>query len=533
MRLSFGLGCALALGACGRGDHGGAEGGGPARPALAASEPAVASIGPAPERRRPAPPPAVALDGTPGLHAASVPAPGRPRVYARAQRVWVHERPSSRSPRLGYLRAGASSPTGDAAGGRDGCRDGWYSVEPEGWVCVGSGGATLDPEDPIVVATRESPPDPLRKLPYVYGTVRRPGPVYAAVPTASDLEAAEPDLDERMKTWLAADGEVGAGFAQHVWLGGPGEPPDPARTWEERRSDVLPAWLAAGSVVPGFGKSREGASLGRMKPKVGYSFLRTFLHEGRRYGLSAALEVVPTDRLRPIQGSDFQGFAIGAAVEFPFAIVRRPDARLWTRSKGKLLEAGVAPYRAPLPLTGKQNFFDGRLHFETTDGRWVSDRDASRLDAARRMPKWGTDGERWIDVNVTKQTLVLYEGTRAVYATLVSTGEAGLEHHEGSTATKRGIFRIHTKHVSTTMASDEIGEEFELRDVPYVQYFDEGYALHGAYWHDRFGVPKSHGCINLAPEDARRIFYWTEPALPIGWHGVLLPLRGTTIFVHP
>jgi lipoprotein-anchoring transpeptidase ErfK/SrfK len=115
---------------------------------------------------------------------------------------------------------------------------------------------------------------------------------------------------------------------------------------------------------------------------------------------------------------------------------------------------------------------------------------------------------------------------------LISSGEAGLEDPEHTTATKRGIFRIHTKHVTSTMSSDEAGEEFELRDVPYVQYFDQGYALHGAYWHDRFGTPKSHGCINLSPEDARRLFFFTEPQLPEGWHGALLPLTGTVVFVH-
>jgi lipoprotein-anchoring transpeptidase ErfK/SrfK len=120
-----------------------------------------------------------------------------------------------------------------------------------------------------------------------------------------------------------------------------------------------------------------------------------------------------------------------------------------------------------------------------------------------------------------------------VYATLISTGEAGLEDPEHSTATKRGIFRIHTKYVSVTMDSDMVGEEFELRDVPYVQYFEGGYALHGAYWHDGFGRPKSHGCINLAPEDARRLFFWTDPEVPRGWHGASKALTGTILFVHP
>jgi hypothetical protein len=264
----------------------------------------------------------------------------------------------------------------------------------------------------------------------------------------------------------------------------------------------------------------------RMEPKVGYAFLETFFWQGRRYGVTTEMKLMPTDRFRPIQGSDFHGFEIGKDVKFPFAIVRSPAARFRDGSK--------AQYRALLQLTGKKQFFNKVLHYQTQDGKWIGDRDASWLDAVKKMPAWGVNGEKWIDVNLTKQTLVLYEGQKPVYATLVSTGEAGLEDPEHTTATKRGIFRIHTKHVTTTMSSNELGEEFELQDVPYVQYFDKGgYALHGAYWHDRFGVPKSHGCINLAPEDARRIFFWTEPTVPPGWHGALLPLRGTVMFIHP
>ena len=174
-----------------------------------------------------------------------------------------------------------------------------------------------------------------------------------------------------------------------------------------------------------------------------------------------------------------------------------------------------------------------RLHYETKDGFWLSDRHATRVDPAKRWPKWAQQGAKWIDVNITGQVLVAYEGQKMVYATIVSTGEAGLGDPDDSTATKRGIFRIHTKHVAVTMDSDIVGEEFELRDVPYVQYFEGGYALHGAYWHDSFGRPKSHGCINLAPEDARRLFHWTDPPVPTGWHGAKQSLTGTIVFVHP
>jgi hypothetical protein len=406
-------------------------------------------------------------------------------------------------------------------------------VQPTGFVCAGRE-ATLDAQDPVVQATRGLVPDTTRKLPYIYGTVRRPGPIYGRLPSESDLGQSEPDLLQRMQQWLHAEGEISASYAQQVWLGRPGEPPDPARAWAEKASDPLPGWLTQGKVP----LERPRLVAGSMKPRAGYSFLATWLWQGRRYGVTPELTLMPTDRLRPIQGSDYHGVEIGPgkAVDFPFALVRRRGAKfkVYQGASDRLLEAGDAAYFSPVALTGKQNFFHGRLHFETGDGKWLSDQDGSRLDPAKRMPKWGKNGEKWLDVNLTKQTLVLYEGERAVYATLLSSGEAGLEDPEHTTATKRGIYRIHTKHLTTTMSSEEVGEEFELKDVPYVQYFEQGgYALHGAYWHDRFGTPKSHGCLNLTPEDARRIFWWTEPELPVGWHTVLKPLTGTTLFIHP
>ena len=389
--------------------------------------------------------------------------------------------------------------------------------------------ATTDARDPVVIATQGTLPDISRRLPYIYGTVRKPGPIYGRVPSATELAQAEPDLAERMSTWLAADGEVGARYAPQVWLGGSTPPPDAAQAWANHSSDPLPKFLE----LPA--KAGDASTIvDRMKPKVGYSLLETFLNAGRRYGVTSDLTLVPIDRLRPIQGSSFHGVEIGKGVSLPFAFVRSPDAKYleYDKRSHKFHEGEAAEYRAALHLTGKQQFIHGRLHFEVDGGKWLSDQDASRIDPAKRMPAWGKNGEKWLDINVTKQTLVAYHGTEPVFATLISSGAAGLDDPEHSTATKRGIFRIHTKHVSTTMASDEVGEEFELRDVPYVQYFQDGYALHGAYWHDRFGVPKSHGCINLAPEDARRLFFFTEPEVPVGWHGRLLTLKGTVVFVH-
>ena len=483
-------------------------------------------------------PPAVDLSGASRPEAVSVVKSG-PRVYARALRAWVRERPQKSARRLGYLRAGASSPTSAEAAGNEGCRGGWYPVEPRGFVCVGRE-ATLDGDDPIVRASEEHRPDHMRRLPYIYGTVRRVGPIYRRLPTGEQLRRAEPSIDERMDRWLAAGGEIGASYAQHVWMGGHGDAPDPAAMWAAKETRGVPPLLRGGAAAPILrlrpDVEPEAVVVGRTRRRVGYAFLETFLHEGRRYGLTVGLDVLPTDRLRPIQGSSFHGFQIGKEIELPFAIVRQPGAHFYVyqASTKRMLESEKAPYRSAIKLTGKQRIYKKRLYYQTVDKKWLVDREASRLDPAKRMPAWGKRGEKWIDVNLTKQTIVLYEGTRPVYATLISSGEAGLEDPKHTTATKRGIFRIHTKHVTATMSSDEVGEEFELRDVPYVQYFDkEGYALHGAYWHDRFGIPKSHGCLNLSPEDARRVFHWTDPQVPAGWHGAMLPLRGTVLFVHP
>lgn len=488
----------------------------------------AAAAGPAPAIAKPA-----TIIGLDGVLKPAPEAAGR-RLYARSLRSWIYERPSRAAEKLGYFRAGSSLLVRGERAATEGCAKGWYPVEPRGFVCA-EGAATLDENDPVVVAFRGLGPDFGSKLPYIYGTVRKPGPIYTRLPTRAEAERAENDLGERMANWLAADGEVGASYAQHVWLRGAAAP-DARAAWESKSSDPLPAFLGAGRSLPTpDGQTDHGSELvaARMKPRQGLSLLKTLLFEGRRYGMTTDLDVVPTDRLRPIQGSEHHGVEVGKEAQFPFALVRTETARLKRYEKGKLVDAGAAPYWGVLQLTGKQSFFQKRLHFETKDGQYISDQDASRLDPAKKMPAWGKNGERWFDVNISKQTLVAYEGTRAVYATLISTGEAGLEDPERTKATKRGIFRIHTKHVSTTMDSETVGEEFELRDVPYVQYFEEGYALHGAYWHDRFGTPKSHGCINLTPEDARRLFFFSEPRLPEGWHSVMQKLTGTVLFVHP
>lgn len=459
-----------------------------------------------------------------------------PRLAAVTMLTDVRAKPNPQAKRIGALRAGSVVEMEGDAAGTSGCPGGWRRIKPAGYVCVGPE-ATTDLAEPIVRASFRRP-DITQKLPYMYGVVTRGGPVYAKIPTAEETKQFEPGLKKHLAKW-AKDKESGATYGVDLWYKWrPGKDPIPALDALEQKvtDDDIPWFLADGGRVPDLSrlvKTKDAVKIDQIDRRNGVAFIDSFLFEGRRYNVSTDLRVMPADRFRPIRGSDFHGYRIGKDIEFPFALVRRPGGKKHRWDGKKLVDAGDLEWRSAVALTGKQKIVGGKLHYETKDGFWIDDRHAGRVDPAKKMPAWGKNGEKWIDVNITKQVLVAYEGTNAVYATLVSSGEAGLGDPETSKSTKRGIFRIHTKYVSITMDSDIVGEEFELRDVPYVQYFENGYALHGAYWHDGFGRPKSHGCINLSPEDARRLFFWTEPQVPAGWHGAARSLTGTVVFVHP
>jgi hypothetical protein len=152
----------------------------------------------------------------------------------------------------------------------------------------------------------------------------------------------------------------------------------------------------------------------------------------------------------------------------------------------------------------------------TDDGAWMQSRDLSRPSAAPRPSEVTRPGERWIDVDLASQTLVAYEGDRPVYATLVSTGRA-------DSPTPVGVHRIWVKILASDMGNldnADADSHYSLQEVPYVQFFDQTVGLHGTYWHRDFGHVRSHGCVNLAPLDARWLFDFTSPRVLAGWVAV-------------
>jgi LysM repeat protein len=114
---------------------------------------------------------------------------------------------------------------------------------------------------------------------------------------------------------------------------------------------------------------------------------------------------------------------------------------------------------------------------------------------------------KWIDVNLSTQTLRAYEGNQVVYTARVSTGIARYP-------TPAGTYWIQRKYTYDDMTGGSYarGDYYYLPDVPYCMYYYAGYAIHGTYWHNNFGTPMSHGCTNVSIADAGWLFNWA----PVG-----------------
>jgi LysM repeat protein len=118
-----------------------------------------------------------------------------------------------------------------------------------------------------------------------------------------------------------------------------------------------------------------------------------------------------------------------------------------------------------------------------------------------------TNGRKWIEINLSEQSLTAWQGDVIVMHTTIASGKA-------ATPTVTGRFTIGNKYKAQRMT----GPGYDLPNVPYVMYFHAGYAIHGAYWHTNFGTPQSHGCINMWPDESRMLYEWA-PA-------------GTEVYVH-
>ncbi len=166
--------------------------------------------------------------------------------------------------------------------------------------------------------------------------------------------------------------------------------------------------------------------------------------------------------------------------------------------------------------TGWYKIVDDYPH-KGANHQWVLARDMRRIPRREMAPLHPYVSNKRIEIDLAAQHLTCFHGDQPVFDTPVASGLGG------ETATPRGemcvLLKQPTRHMGNVphpgMAEDEIPDPadiFDLPGVPWVTFFDlKGTAIHGVYWHNDFGIPRSHGCVNVATEAARWIYRWTHP----------------------
>ncbi|MBK9753118.1 MAG: L,D-transpeptidase [Nannocystis sp.] len=445
-----------------------------------------------------------------------VPAGEALTVHAMAgyEVVTVYSQPDIESPKLGYMRIGTRMMVAERIDG-EGCKSGFYALPAGGFACA-SKGLVVDREKEV--PSKYPPPAPRldHPLPYDYGFVRRwSSPMWWRIPSDQELVAMEVKRAEIEKQRLAAAAEKGAAKAEL-----PSEPSEPL---PEVPPEVSQAELLAMKLP--------------LSPDTPWLERGFFLSLGdkvtdaqRTYYRTARGAYVAAGDVSRYEAKDFQGVPLGE-MSYPFGYTKKETKLIELTADNKLKAVKNLERRVFVDLD-EETEIGGKAYMITAD-RMLIRKDHLLIPEPQALPKGLEPWERWIDVSLSKQLLVAYEGTRPVYTTLVSTGRKGSKEEPYDTPT--GRWRINSKHISTTMDGNSASDgNYSIQDVPWTMFFFGSYALHGAFWHKGFGAVRSHGCVNLGPSDARWLFLWTTPFLPEGWHGVNATDEspGSTVIVH-
>jgi lipoprotein-anchoring transpeptidase ErfK/SrfK len=403
----------------------------------------------------------------------------------------IYARPTNeRSFKIGYARNGGRIPVLRDKVPGEGCREGWYEGAEGGFICSAEG--TIDDSDPHARLSA-TPPDLTSVLPYPYARNGRNGtPLFSSVPSVDQIQAYEPHAG--------------------------GDTPSKAAWWQRDRVQLSQVKLAE------LASESDGLLAKRLVRGFYVAVDREFEWDNRTWYKTTKGMVTPKDRYVAVQGYDFHGVELtedhGLPVAWAFGSrATRPRYRLGANGAPSTLPSTIAHHQ-PIYLTGVRQVAANHIYLETIDHDWVQS-DHVRVASLPIPPANLTENERWIFVDLDTQTLVALEGARPVYATLISSGKESDE-PANDHRTPRGEWFIREKHIATTMDGDGTAAgdlPYSIEDVPYVMYFQGSYALHGAFWHRNFGTRMSHGCVNLAPLDAKYLFFFTDPPVRSGWHG--------------
>lgn len=225
--------------------------------------------------------------------------------------------------------------------------------------------------------------------------------------------------------------------------------------------------------------------------------------------------------LKAAEGSNFEGIELTKEKGLPVGFVVKRGVNYFKIEKGRPQKDTALEYHERVELSGRFRTIDKQRYWATNDDRWVRHRDVTVVRRLHNYPEFAVKQQKWIDVSIIMGTLVMYEGTTPVFATLVSVGRDRLGDPKTSASTERGLFEVTEKHITDrTLDPKASTSRYEVYDVPWVVSLSSGAKLHGAFWHNRFGIEHTDGALHLSPTDAARLFGWVSPSLPEGWHAI-------------
>lgn len=274
---------------------------------------------------------------------------------------------------------------------------------------------------------------------------------------------------------------------------------EPAPVWRSRRA------------------MRDGAEpIGTLDPDHVYAFSWRRRTRGGGYLSDHKRRTVSGADVKKLEPSDFGGRELttdpipeGQSLAWTLQWPRTP---VYAEADPESEVARHLPYHVEVYVKDTPVRRRGIAMIELADGTgWLSARESRRYLPVPPRPQDVGPDQPWLDIELDQQTLTVMHGDRQQFVTLISSGT-------WKDPTPTGIYRLEGKMALSDMRSRTGDDEaYHVEDVPWVMYFKGRYALHGAYWHNRFGRRTSHGCVNLSAKDARRVYTLTEPHVPPGW----------------
>jgi lipoprotein-anchoring transpeptidase ErfK/SrfK len=170
----------------------------------------------------------------------------------------------------------------------------------------------------------------------------------------------------------------------------------------------------------------------------------------------------------------------------------------------------------------------GRYPGAYVEARYISPIPQPVPDQKVDVPKTVKAGDYWLDLSISQETLTLFKGAEPVLATYISTGLKG-------SPTIQGTYNIQYKYVATRMHGGPpfATHYYDLPNVPWTMYYHGSFSVHGAYWHDEFGIPKSAGCTNATIGDSKFIFNLVKPNIGTAASGAATAANpGTVVYNH-